>query len=146
MATRALQTLAAGVLAVSLLAGCGDDTETGSGTSAPPGGTSTVDDTPSSTDPSDGGPPRTGQADVAVADLAARLDVEADDVVVVSVDAVTWRDSSLGCPQRGFQYMQVLTEGVRIVLEVDGTRYSYHGGASGDPFYCATPEAPQSVG
>jgi hypothetical protein len=64
----------------------------------------------------------------------------------VSAEAVTWSDSAVGCPQKGFMYQQVLTEGTRIILEVDGTRYHYHSAGTGDPFRCTTPQEPQSIG
>ena len=144
--------LASASIVIALVLGvaaCGDDEDIpasseGSTTTAEPTDTTggeDVDETSTS-----GPAPRTGQADAAVADLAARLDVEPTEVVVVSVEAVTWRDSSLGCPQEGFMYQQVLTEGVRIVLEVDGTTYEYHGGGTGDPIYCTNPQDPYSVG
>ncbi len=82
----------------------------------------------------------------AIDDLVERTGVDAQAVTVVSVDEVTWRTASLGCPQRGFQYAQVLTPGVRIVLEADGVAHSYHAGAGRGPFFCADPEAPQDAG
>lgn len=82
----------------------------------------------------------------AIADLADRLDVEPSEVVVVSADAVTWSDSSLGCPQSGRMYAQVLTDGIRIVLEVDGDAYQYHSAVDADPFLCEDPQEPMSIG
>jgi hypothetical protein len=38
-------------------------------------------------------------------------------------------------------YLQVLTDGMLIVLEADGRRHEYHSGA-GDPFLCTTPRPP----
>ena len=81
-------------------------------------------------------------AQIAIDDLVGRIGVTAADITVVSVEEVTWRDASLGCPRKGFDYAQVLTPGIRIVLAVDGTEYRYHGGGGQDPFYCAAPEAP----
>ena len=81
-------------------------------------------------------------AQIAIDDLVERIGVGPDDITVVSVDEVTWRDASLGCPRKGFDYAQVLTPGIRIVLAVDDTEYRYHGGNGQDPFYCAAPEAP----
>ena len=40
------------------------------------------------------------------------------------------------------KYTQALVEGVRVVLEVDGTRYQYHAGGARPLFLCTTPEAP----
>ncbi len=84
-------------------------------------------------------------ADVAIADLAERIggsSTDAATIAVVSVDEVTWRNGSLGCPAKGMQYTQVLTPGTRIVLVHEGVEYEYHAGSGRDPFYCAMPEAP----
>ena len=69
-------------------------------------------------------------------DLAARLGVPAAEIQVVEARAVTWPDSSLGCPEPGRMYLQVLTPGFRIVLETGGKRYTYHAGREGSPFLC----------
>jgi hypothetical protein len=58
--------------------------------------------------------------------LANELGCEPDAITLVSVEAVEWSDSSLGCPQPGMMYMQVITPGYYVVLEHDGHRYSYH--------------------
>jgi hypothetical protein len=75
---------------------------------------------------------------VAVADLASRLGVTEADVVVVSTEAVTWPDRSMGCPLPDMRYEQVPTDGALIVLSVDGVPYSYHSGGSRPPFLCTT--------
>ena len=77
--------------------------------------------------------------DLAIMDLATSLNVESDAVEVVEAQFVTWRDSSAGCPKPGMQYLQVLTNGARIVLQVNGTIYHYHSGGSRPPFHCAKP-------
>lgn len=64
--------------------------------------------------------------DKVVADLAAVLGVEPEEVKVVSVEEVIWPDTSLGCPEPGKVYAQVLTRGYRIVLEAKGDTYEYH--------------------
>ena len=84
-----------------------------------------------------------GNAAAAVADLAVRQGVDPGAITVVGEENVTWPDSSLGCPEPGMAYMQVLTDGVRLVLELDGTRYEYHAGGSRPvPFFCANPSPP----
>jgi hypothetical protein len=55
---------------------------------------------------------------------------------------VTWPDSSLGCPQSDFGYMQVLTPGILVVLQHGGSSYHYHGAREGLPFYCEQPRQP----
>ncbi len=65
---------------------------------------------------------------LAVADLAQLLGIAPPAITVVSVEAVTWPDASLGCPKPGMMYAQVLTPGYRVVLEADGKTYEYHTG------------------
>ena len=75
-------------------------------------------------------------------DLANRLGIPADQISVSSVQAVTWPDSSLGCPLPGMAYAQVLTPGVLILLEAGGSVYEYHAGRRSNVFYCENPEPP----
>ncbi len=70
--------------------------------------------------------PAAGLVAQAVADLAGRLAIAADAIQVRSVEAVEWPDASLGCPQPGMMYAQVITPGYRIVLEAAGRAYEYH--------------------
>ncbi len=76
-------------------------------------------------------------------DLAARLAIDPADVEVLSAVLVTWPDASLGCPQPGMQYAQVLTDGSIIELGVgegdDMVVYRYHTGGSRGPFLCDQP-------
>jgi hypothetical protein len=75
-------------------------------------------------------------------ELAARLGIDASEVSVSSAAAVTWPDSSLGCPQPGMAYAQVVTPGYLIVLEAGGRHYEYHAGRDGKVFYCESPAPP----
>lgn len=75
-------------------------------------------------------------------DLTQRTGIAADQIVISSVQAVTWPDSSLGCPQPGMAYAQVLTPGYLILLEAGGEVYEYHAGRNSSAFYCADPEPP----
>ena len=63
---------------------------------------------------------------LARADLSARLDADVREIALLSVEAVQWRDTSLGCPQPGMMYAQVITPGYRLVLETAGATYRYH--------------------
>ena len=74
--------------------------------------------------------------DLAKADLAERLDIKIDAIMLISYEDVVWPDSSLGCPQPGMAYLQVPKDGSRIVLEFEGTTYDYHTGGGRDPFLC----------
>jgi hypothetical protein len=66
----------------------------------------------------------------AIADLAGRLGIAADAIQVQSAEAVEWPDASLGCPEPGMMYAQVITPGYRIVLEAGGQLYEYHSSLS----------------
>jgi hypothetical protein len=72
----------------------------------------------------------------AQADLAARLNMAADQVKTLEVREVTWPDASLGCPQAGMVYAQILQPGYLILLGVEKTVYPYHSSKAGPPFLC----------
>ena len=82
-------------------------------------------------------------ADLAKQDLGARLGVEPAAIEVLQADYVTWRDSSLGCPRPGYQYLQVLTNGSRIRLSAAKQVFQYHSGDNRPPFLC---EKPSTIG
>ena len=62
----------------------------------------------------------------AKADLAQQTGVPIEEIGLISIEAVDWSDTSLGCPQEGFMYAQVITPGYLMVLEADGQQYEYH--------------------
>jgi hypothetical protein len=64
--------------------------------------------------------------ELAQAALAHDQGLNAADVTLVAVEEATWNDSSLGCPQPGQNYLQVITPGYKITLEAQGKRYEYH--------------------
>lgn len=74
--------------------------------------------------------------DQAKADLAERLSIGADLISLREARGVTWPDTSLGCPQPGMAYNQVLTPGLMIRLSAAGQMYSYHSGGGREPFMC----------
>ena len=59
-------------------------------------------------------------------DLARRLELSVSEISVISVEAVDWPDTSLGCPEPGMMYAQVITPGYLIVLGAAGQNYKYH--------------------
>jgi len=62
-----------------------------------------------------------------LADLTGRVSAAAtSDVALVSMESTNWSDASLGCPQEGMMYAQVITPGYLMVLEADGQQYTYH--------------------
>ena len=40
--------------------------------------------------------------------------------------SVTWSDASLGCPQEGFAYAQVITPGYKLLFSHEGAVYAVH--------------------
>ena len=71
--------------------------------------------------------PPTNPARVAAVDFLAReLGISADQITVVSSQPVDWPDASLGCPEPGMMYAQVITPGYKFVLEAGGETYEIH--------------------
>lgn len=58
--------------------------------------------------------------------------VNADEIILVSAEAVDWPDGSLGCPEPGVMYGQVITRGYKVVLEAGGVEYPFHTDANPD--------------
>ncbi len=77
------------------------------------------------------------------ADAARRAGVALNRVSIIFVEAVEWRDSSLGCPEPGKMYLQAITPGYRIVLQAGGKGYEYHSDRSQRVIPCDNP-APNS--
>jgi hypothetical protein len=98
----------------------------------PPPGTPPIEEESVTTQPGSGTPatkvPSSARQVVELAreDLARKLDLSPGEIWVSSVEAVEWSDSSLGCPQPGMDYAQVITPGFLIVLEAAGQTYEYH--------------------
>lgn len=67
--------------------------------------------------------------DNAKLDLSRRMGIAIASVKVESVQAVEWPDASLGCPQPGMMYAQVITPGYRILLKAGDEAYEYHSDA-----------------
>jgi len=75
-------------------------------------------------------------------DLAQRLSLAPEAIRLVSVKAMEWSDASLGCPQPGMMYAQVITPGFRAVLEAEGQTYEYHTDAGRSVVLCGTDGLP----
>lgn len=58
--------------------------------------------------------------------LARKFKISVDQIFLSSVDAMNWPDASLGCPQPGILYAQVMTPGFQIMLEAIGQAFTYH--------------------
>lgn len=73
-------------------------------------------------------------------DLGRRKGVPVEAVSVVRVRAVDWPDASLGCPEEGMVYSQVVTPGFQVVLQVEDRVFDYHAGSDGAVFLCPSEE------
>lgn len=84
--------------------------------------------------------PERSVAERAVATLADELQVPKDRVLVDTVRAVEWRDSSLGCPKPGIAYRDVITPGYKVTLRVDRQVHVVHD-AGNRSFVCRQDKA-----
>jgi hypothetical protein len=66
--------------------------------------------------------------DAALADAARRTGLAAAALQVVSAQAVTWADGSLGCPQRGMSYTMALVPGHQVRIRAGDQVLDYHAG------------------
>ncbi len=82
-------------------------------------------------------PPGAEQIVAAVrADAARRSGLSPDQVRLVRVEAVDWPDASLGCPEPGKFYAQVITPGYKITVRAGGSDYEYHTDRAGRFVLC----------
>ncbi len=80
--------------------------------------------------------------DEAIAIVSQETGIPPEELTVVTQEEVTWRDSSLGCPQPGFNYLQVLTPGIRILVEGNNQTFHVHGDGANRLFLCENPQRP----
>ena len=85
-------------------------------------------------------------ADQAISVLAEYLQIENAEIAILSIKAVTWSDSSLGCSQPGINYLQVLTPGYHVLLSAHDQYYSYNANKTGYGLICENPNLPYSEG
>jgi hypothetical protein len=75
----------------------------------------------------------------AVQDVAAKLQVQSAAVQVISVSATDWSDTSLGCPQPGMFYAQMIVQGYAITLAAGDRQVEYHADKKGRVVTCRNP-------
>lgn len=63
----------------------------------------------------------------AMLDLVEREQIEVNRIAVEEVTETEFSDASLGVPEPGQSYAQIITPGYVIMLEADGETYQYHG-------------------
>jgi hypothetical protein len=71
-----------------------------------------------------------------LSELAKRMGVMPEKIVVIQAQAIVWNDGSLGCPQPGVMYTQALVKGYWVILEVDETKFDYRVTDTGYFFLC----------
>lgn len=78
--------------------------------------------------------------------VAEQLDLSATALTLVSVEQMTWADTSLGCPQPDMTYAQVLTPGWRVTFKDEsGHSYKVHTTESREHFVICEPPAEATV-
>ena len=63
--------------------------------------------------------------------LAEELEVDEGAFKLVSAEGIGWSDASLGCPQEGMFYAQVLTSGYKLVFDLGGASHAVHTSSDG---------------
>jgi hypothetical protein len=76
--------------------------------------------------------------EAAISAVAQNLGVVAEQVKVVSTEAVEWPDECLGIAMEGVSCAQVVTPGFRVILEVAGKQVEYHTNEDGSVIHPAT--------
>ncbi len=83
--------------------------------------------------------------DAALEQAAADTGMTPDDFEVDLAMQVTWNDGSLGCPEEGRSYIQVLTDGYWVVVTHDGDTYDYRSSMDAEFRMCGDGAPPVSV-
>ncbi len=73
---------------------------------------------------------------LAATNLAKELNIAPDQVEIRSAEQREWSDSSLGCPEPGRAYMQVITPGYKVILFANGREYTYHTNMQNMAIHC----------
>jgi hypothetical protein len=71
-------------------------------------------------------PESAAAVDAAMTDAASHLGVSRDTLHLDQVQSREWPDSSLGCPQPGQLYLQVVTPGFLVVITSGSHQLEYH--------------------
>lgn len=74
---------------------------------------------------------------LALADAARRLGASDQAVRITRLEPRTWPDLSLGCPEPGLMYGQVVTPGYILTVVGAGKTLEYHTDATGRVALCA---------
>jgi len=69
--------------------------------------------------------------DPILADAAQRTGLPQNALEVALAEARTWPDGSLGCPQSGMAYTQVLVDGYQVIVQAGDRTLDYRGSGPG---------------
>lgn len=72
----------------------------------------------------------------ALEDAARHTGLPVAQLRLIDATLVTWADGSLGCPEPGLMYPQMLVPGFRITIEAAGKRLDYHASKRGALLLC----------
>jgi hypothetical protein len=90
--------------------------------------------------PSDAASPAAAEspdpAEAAVSVLAMTLGQPVDSISIIEMVPVQWSDSSLGCPEPGMAYLQVITPGYLVTLQAGDEVYAVHTDLAGTAIVC----------
>lgn len=90
-------------------------------------------------------PPVEKYVSLAKKDLASRLKIETEKIMLVQAEQIIWPDAALGCPGPGKIYAQGRVPGYRIWLEVEGKEYDYHTDLAGQAILCPDTTTPAPI-
>jgi hypothetical protein len=71
-------------------------------------------------------PENSSVVDLAKQNLSEKLNIPVEEIQLVKTEAVEWPDTSLGFPEKGMMYAQVIKPGFRIILKAQDKLYEYH--------------------
>jgi hypothetical protein len=62
-------------------------------------------------------------AKIAKDTISAQTEIARRKILIEDIQAIDYRDSSLGCPRAGMSYLQVITPGYRVKASAEGRRF-----------------------
>lgn len=86
---------------------------------------------PTAEGPAAGGGTMTPAQTAALSLLSQTLSLSADQITLVSTEAMTWPNGCLGVERPGIMCTQALVDGYRVILEADGKEYEIRTNLSG---------------
>jgi len=72
-------------------------------------------------------------------EIADDAGVSVNEVTIISAEALTFPDGSLGCPVPGLNYIQVQIDGFKVVGSAAGATFDYRGTSPSDITRCEKP-------